>query len=192
MPRKYELRTRAETQAETRRRIVDATFRLHASIGPARTTVTKIAETAGVERLTVYKHFPEMSELFKACAAHGLGFYPLPQPELWRRAAGPEARLGAGLAETYGYYRRNEQMMRVILRDRDAGQPSGARFVGFMEEAATVLAEGWPETPAVRAAIGHAVDFQAWRSLAFKQGLDDELAVRLMLGLVKTSAAPPS
>jgi AcrR family transcriptional regulator len=188
VPRKYELKVRAERQVDTRRRIVEATVRLHSTIGPARTTVTKIAAEAGVERLTVYRHFPEMHQLFQACAAHGLSVHPLPRPESWLAAGEPLPRLRLGLSETYGYYRENEQMISVILRDREAGMPGGARFEEFMTVAADSLAAGWPEPECVRPALGHAVDFQAWRSLAIRQGVDDKRAVDLMTAFVKAAA----
>lgn len=192
MPRKYELRARAERQDETRLRIVDATFRLHATIGPARTTVSKIADAAGVERLTVYRHFPELADLFRACAAHGLGLHPLPEPESWRRFEQPEPRLRAALAETYAYYRAHARMVAVILRDREAGLAVGGRFLAYMETAAGVLAEAWPGGPEVRAALGHAVDFAAWRSLAIGQGLTDPQVIDLMTALVGAATRSPA
>lgn len=183
MPRKYELKARAEKQDETRRRIVDATFRLHATIGPAATTVAAIAEKAGVERLTVYRHFPDLGLLFQACAAHGLSLHPLPEPATWN------GDLGAGLDETYAYYRANQTMVATILRDREAGVATGARFVDYMERAAAAIAPAWPDTPEVRAAVAHAVDFQAWRSLAVRQGLSDAQVAHLMRSLVQSVAA---
>src|SRR3954469_20083307 len=81
--RKYELKKRAERQAETRRRIVEATEELHRTVGPARTTISEIAERAGVQRLTVYNHFPEERELFAACSAHFMAEVPPPSPRDW-------------------------------------------------------------------------------------------------------------
>jgi AcrR family transcriptional regulator len=187
VPRKYELRARAEQQEDTRRRIVDATFRLHASIGPARTTIAQIADTAGVERLTVYRHFPEMAMLSQACAAHGLTLYPLPRPAEWGTTGDREARLRLGLAQTYAYYRRNEQMMGVILGDREAGYAVGDRFVAYMADAAAALAADLPAVPLVRAAVGHAVDFSAWRSLS-RLGLPDGQIAGLMIVMIRAAA----
>ena len=70
MKRRYELKERARRQAETRQRIVDAAVELHTSVGPARTTISAIAERAGVERHTVYAHFPDEPTLFRACSTH--------------------------------------------------------------------------------------------------------------------------
>jgi AcrR family transcriptional regulator len=181
VPRKYELKARAEKQAETRRRIVDAAFSLHVTIGPAATTVAQIAATAGVERLTVYRHFPEQRQLFQACAAHGLTLHPLPDPARWN------GDLAVGLAESYAYYRANEQMMAAILRDREGGMQVGTRFADYMERAAASIAAGLPGRFKVRAAIAHVFDFNVWRSLA-RQGLDDGEAVELMTALVESAA----
>ncbi len=68
--RSYNLGQRASSQEETPRRIVDATVALHEEIGPRATTISAIAEKASVQRLTVYRHFPDETELFKACTSH--------------------------------------------------------------------------------------------------------------------------
>ena len=104
MPRKYELKERAERQAETRRRIVDAVVALHRQIGPARTTISAIAERAGVERLTVYRHFADESSLFAACSAHFATEVPPPDPALWSAIRQPRERLRAALLAFYAYY----------------------------------------------------------------------------------------
>jgi AcrR family transcriptional regulator len=80
MSRTYTLKRRAERQAETRRRIVEAAVDLHSSIGPARTTVSMIAERAGVQRHTFYAHFPDERSLFLACSGLTLERDPLPDP----------------------------------------------------------------------------------------------------------------
>ena len=93
MKRKYELKQRAQRQAETRQRIVEATVALHTSVGPARTTISAIAAGAGVERHTVYAHFPDEQTLFRACTAHWQAEHPLPDPAPWLELADPEERL---------------------------------------------------------------------------------------------------
>ena len=64
------MKRRAEQLEETRQRIVDATVALHEEVGPARTTVTAIAQRAGVSRPTVYNQFPDDRSLFAACSGH--------------------------------------------------------------------------------------------------------------------------
>ena len=117
MPRKYELRRRAERQEETRQRIVEATVALHETLGAARTTISDIAARAGVERATVYRHFPDERALLTACSGHYVARHPRPDPAPWIEIADPETRLRAALAEVYAYHRRTERMTDRAIRD---------------------------------------------------------------------------
>ena len=189
--RKYQLKRRAERQAETRHRIVAATVELHQTIGPARTTVAAIAEKAGVERLTFYRHFPDPGSLFEACAAHSFATDPLPAVEEWTTISDPRSRLRAALAASYAFYRAHEHLMTVIFRDREAGLPVGGGFLAYQDRAAKAVADAWPATPDVAAVIAHALDFHAWRSLAIRQGLADARVVELMSALVVAATRAP-
>src|SRR5581483_9137791 len=115
--RTYELKRRAERQQETRRRIVEAAVELHATLGPARTTVAAIAERAGVTRPTVYAHFPDARSLFQACSGHVRAAVPPPDPAAWRSISDPAARLETALRELYGYYERLEPLLENVQRD---------------------------------------------------------------------------
>ena len=99
--RKYQLHRRAESQEETRRKIVDAIVDLHEKLGPRATTVSAIAEKAGVQRLTVYRHFPDEVALFAACSSHWLGEHPLPDPAIWLAQPEWRARCRAAFAALY-------------------------------------------------------------------------------------------
>src|ERR671917_2473732 len=103
---KYELKKRAEKQEETRLRIVRATLELHESVGPALTTRSAIAESAGVTRPTVYSHFPDDLSLGKACSSLELSDNPLPDPRPWQEISDPEERLRSALTDLYSYFRR--------------------------------------------------------------------------------------
>jgi AcrR family transcriptional regulator len=190
--RKYELKRRAERQEETRRRITEATIELHGSVGPARTTISAIAEKAGVQRLTVYRHFPDERALFSACSGHWIAANPPPDPALWARIAEPEERLRNALAEVYAYYHRTEPMMNNIIRDapvKPVLREVAALRVQHWEWMRDVLAAGWRTRGKRRelllAAIGHALSFGTWRSLVREQGLDDEKAIELMVRMVR-------
>src|SRR4051812_50163291 len=76
--RRYELKARAEAQQATRARIAAAAAALHQEVGIASTTVADIARRAGVQRLTVYNHFPDLEALLPACSAHWLAEHPPP------------------------------------------------------------------------------------------------------------------
>src|SRR5437764_731523 len=103
--------------AETRRRIAAAAFELHSTLGPSLTTITAVAERAGVQRLTVYRHFPDEASLFRACMAHGMAADPPPEPDAWRAIPDPATRLPTVLAEVYARFRRHERLMGNVLRD---------------------------------------------------------------------------
>ncbi|MDQ6898797.1 MAG: TetR/AcrR family transcriptional regulator [Candidatus Dormibacteraeota bacterium] len=189
--RKYEQRRRAEKQAETRRRIVEATVMFHSTVGPARTTVANICREAGVQRATFYRHFPDEISLFKECRALGLGKNPLPDPSACATIADPVRRLRAGLAAAYAYYRQNEQAMAVMIRDSET-MPGGGGFFRFQDQLRDVLAVAWKARgkrhTRIAAACGHAADFQAWRSLARKQGLSDREVIEAMVAMVRAAA----
>src|SRR3954451_6117385 len=115
--RTYELKERARKQADTRRRIVEATVALHEEVGPAQTTVAEIARRAGVQRLTVYNHFPDEHMLFGACSAHFVERTPPPDPSVWATVSAPGARRRAALVDLHAWYRAGEPMLANVERD---------------------------------------------------------------------------
>jgi AcrR family transcriptional regulator len=191
MTRKYELKQRAQSQAETRQRIVEATVELHTSLGPARTTISAIAERAGVQRLTVYRHFPDERALFHACTRHSWAENPLPDPSAWAALGDPEERLRVGLGEIYAFFRANEELtanVRRDLPDMPVMREVAAPYAQHWEDIRAALERGWKTNGRRRrkllhAVIGHAVEFETWRSLARNQGLEDVEVVELMVGL---------
>ncbi len=197
MRRKYELKKRAEQLEQTRRRIVEAAVELHKTIGPARTTISAIAERAGIERKTFYRHFPDPEELFKACSTHYRALNPPPDTQAWLAIDDPQERLRNGLLQAYRYYRRNEPMMDNVLRDRELGLPVGEGFLHHRAAAKQALAQGFgadsrADTRSRRrldAALELALGFHVWQSLAHA-GLDDRQAVELTTALVRAALVP--
>lgn len=192
MARRYRLQRRAEQQAETRRRIVEATVALHQEVGPARTSISAIAARAGVERPTVYRHFPDERSLFSACTGHYNALNPLPDFESWRQVSDPKAQLRQALTELYAYHRRTEPMQERSRRDLQELPVMAeilAPLFAYVDKMQRLLASSWsPEpSPLVMAAVGHAISFETWRSLVRQQGLSDEEAVELMVCLVEGS-----
>jgi len=186
---------RAELQAATRQRIIEAVVALHREIGPARTTVTAIAERAGVERLTVYRHFADEGELFAACSAHFVAETGPPSPAAWSGTDDPAERMRAALLAFYGYYRRGEDMIANVRRDVP-GMPVLAAVIApwgaFVEMVRGDLADAWSAPPRARvriaAVIGHALRFETWQSLARLEGLGDGEVAELMIELVRRAA----
>ena len=194
---KYTLKRRAEQQEETRRRIVEAIVELHRTIGPAQTTIKAIAEKAGVERLTVYRHFPDDVALFKACAEHWSAGHPPPDLAAWVEIIDPAERLRHALTEVYAYYAETEAMLSNVLRDADLLPVLENQIAGyqqFLTIAQSILAQGWDagdqREPLISAALGLALHFDTWRSLVERQQLSTTEAVELMVGLIRTSATP--
>ena len=185
--RKYELKRRAERQAETRRRIVEATVALHTTLGPARTSISAVAERAGVQRHTVYDHFPTEGELFGACSAHWYARHPFPDSVEWAAIEDPEKRLCTALGEIYAWYEVVETEFALFVRDAPlvaAGTELMDVRAAAMARRAELLGRGWSRRKAVRAAIAHSLEFETWRSLVRRQGLTPAQAVAAMLRFV--------
>ena len=195
MSRKYELKRRAERQEETQRRIVDATVALHAEIGPARTTIKAIAERAGVERLTVYRHFPDEAALFGACGARFRELHPPPSPGEWAAIIEPVERLRRALSALYTFYSENQAMLLNSARDAEhlpALQEARAPFGQYLLAVNSILATGWDsptDSRSLNAALGHAIELTTWHSLVQRQRLPESEAVELLVRFVKSATA---
>jgi len=192
--RPYRKRKRAELEAETRRRITESAVELHGTLGPSRTSMSAVAEHAGVRRSTLYRHFADELEVFAACSAHWNEAHPVPDLGAWAVIEDPDRRLRVALDELYAFYRGGEGMLANLFRD-EAAMPTVAHYFGAFHEyiaaAAEVLMGGrglrGRARARVRAAVGHALDFSTWRSLARGQGLADDEAARLIYGLVEAA-----
>lgn len=191
--RKYELKKRAVQMGETRRRITEAAIELHGTLGPSRTTLSAVAERAGVERRTLYRHFPNEADLFAACSTDYFTANPWPDLGNWREIRDPQARLERALDELYAYYERTEPMFSNTLRDaevvefaRDAMAPLHA----YLEEAAEILIAGrnirGRRRQLVDGALHHALAFSTWQSLS-TNGIRRSDAVKLATALVEAA-----
>jgi AcrR family transcriptional regulator len=194
--RPYQLRKRAEAMEVTRRRITEAAVELHGSVGPARTTITAIADRAGVQRQTVYRHFPTDDDLYAACSQHFYEADPWPDPQGWRKIADPGERLAAALEELYAYYERTQAMWTNVLRDETLVAPVAAALMGFwsyLDAAADALTAGWSvrggRRRVLRAAARHAVDFRTWQSLARDGEVSRAAVVELTSAMVRRAGA---
>jgi AcrR family transcriptional regulator len=193
-PRTYQKKRRAEQEAETRQRIIEAMVDLHREVGPARTTISAIADRAGVERLTVYRHFPDERSMFEACTSHYATVVPQPDPARWEAVEGPAERLRAALLTFYEYYRGAEQMLVNATRDLPQLPALAAvlkprmKFVRLVRDD---LLQRWrvsgSERQRLTAVIGHALRFETWQSLARGEALDDAEAADLMVTLAKAT-----
>ena len=195
--RRYQLRKRADAVEATRRRITEAAMDLHGTVGPARTTMTAVAERAGVQRQTLYRHFANEEELLGACSAHFAALHPHPDIERWGAIADPSERLRVALHELYGWYEDTGSMWTTVLRDEtlvSALGPALEPLRTYLDEAARALATGWGVRGGRRAvllaAVRHVVDFQTWRSLVRDGDVSRAAAVELTSAMVTQAAGP--
>ncbi len=198
MARKYELKRRAESVEETRRRIVEAAMELHGTVGPARTTVSAIAERAGVQRQTYYRHFPEERELFAACSGLYEELHPAPDADGLLVVPAGLDRLRAGLTGLYGFYEETEAMLTNVFRDA-AHHETTAETAALRAEPLlalrAVLADGLvPEggSPRLEALLNLAIDFRTWQSLVRASGLSSAEAADLAVGLFGCVGSEPT
>jgi AcrR family transcriptional regulator len=190
--RPYRMKRRAELEEQTRRRITESAVALHEEFGPARTSISAIAQRAGVRRSTVYRHFPDEETLFAACSSHYRAANPPPDPRTWAAIDDPAARTETALRELYAFYGRTQDMYGSLLRDEPL-LPIVQRllrdFYGYLRTTQDALVAGrglrGRAAARTRAAIGHALAFPTWHSLIHEQGLAEDDAVALMCLLVE-------
>lgn len=194
MARKYEQTRRAEQQEATRRRIVEAAIELHGTEGPDHTTMSAIAERAGVQRNTLYRHFPDERAVFDACSAHYSLAHPMPDAAAWREIGDPGERLRHGLGELFDYWAETEPMIANVLRDAEVNPIVSEVFTRHglqpLLEMHAALLEAWPKkrrTADLEAALDLAMSFRTWQTLVRGRGLTSAAAADLMARMVASA-----
>jgi len=189
MKRTYTLKRRAEQQADTRRRIVEAAVELHSSIGPGLTTLSMVAERAGVQRHTLYAHFPDEKSLYLACSGLADERDPPPAAEPWRAIGAPGERLRVGLAAIYGWYERNASLAACVLRDAEyhalTREIAEMRWGPVMAAYAQVLGAGLSAKQQPMLAL--ALSFFTWRTLVRDGGLKTSAVADAMVRSIEAA-----
>lgn len=189
------MQRRREAMEATRDRIARAAFELHREVGPSQATISAVAERAGVERHTVYRHFPDMVQLIRACTEHGMRVTGLPHPDAWRTIADQFDRLRAALRAMYGYYRANEQLIANILRDLPVMPELAAGSSSYQDHLGQLwhsVLKPWAELRGgrgdrVRALASTALEFGTWQALTRRGGLTDRAAAEAMVNAVRSA-----
>jgi AcrR family transcriptional regulator len=197
--RPYRMRRRAELEEQTRRRITESAVALHRELGPARTSISAIAEHAGVRRSTVYRHFPDEDALFGACSSHWRAAHPRPDQDAWATIEDPAERTETALRALYAFYGGTQGMYASLLRDEPLVpivQRLMRDFHDYLRTIEDVLMAGrglhGRTARYTRAAVGHALAYPTWRSLTHEQGLTNDEPVALMCLLVESAAGARS
>ena len=189
MARSYTLKRRADQQAQTRQRIVEAAIDLHGTVGPAQTSLSMVAEKAGVQRNTLYAHFPDERSLLLACSAASFENDPPPDAGAWRSIPDRSERLRVGLAAVYGWYGGNAELLGCVLRDAEHYAPvrevSAFRYGPVIGGWHEVLGEGLSGTQ--RALLHLALSYHSWRALVREAGLSDGAAVDTLVRAIETA-----
>jgi AcrR family transcriptional regulator len=182
MSRPYTLKKRAEQQAETRRRIVEAAVDLHSTVGPSATTLSMIAEKAGVQRHTLYAHFPDERSIFMACSGLAHERDPSPTADAWRGISDRTERLTTALTDIYGWYERNASLLSNVMRDVE----QHPMVQEIQRTRVAPVRKGWHEVlgeklnARQRAMLHLALGFHTWRALVREAGLSQKAAVTAM------------
>ncbi len=187
MARSYTLKRRGEQQAETRKRIVEAAMALHAEVGPAQTSISMIAERAGVQRHTVYAHFADDRSLLMACSGLHEERDPLPDAAAFRSIGDRTERLRAGLKALYGWFERNQQLMASVMRDAEhhptVQEIVALRFGPPLAAINDALAEDLDTHQ--RTLLRVALSFFTWRTLTVEVGLGQKAAIKSMVQAIE-------
>jgi AcrR family transcriptional regulator len=195
--RRYKLKERARRQEETRRRITEATVALHEEVGPAATAISEIARRAGVQRVTVYKHFPDEGSLFAACSAHWTAAHPRPDLDAWREIDDPAQRTRTALRDLYAYYAENSQTLGHVTRDARAipalREVLDESIGPYLAEVADLLIKPWKLRGGRRdrlvAQLDLVLPFEGWQLLSRRTGGDARKAADLAAALVRAAAS---
>lgn len=192
--RSYVKKARQEKMEQTRARIVDAVVALHQEVGPSKTTIAAIAERAGVQRLTVYRHFPEESDLIAACSHRYSQLNPPPDPARWPSDGSPTDYAKIALEEIYDYYHCTAPMLTRVYRDApedpalmEVMSHFDAYFRQIADDLAARLAPN-AEKPLAQLAARHLVKFPTWQSLE-EEKADTTAKVQLAMNWLAAASA---
>jgi AcrR family transcriptional regulator len=180
--RPYVQTTRLQLQEQTRLRIVEALVELHQKVGPKNTTIAAVAKRAGVQRLTVYRHFEDESSMLQACSGHWATQNPPPHEDDWQTIENLHERVYAALLAINKYFSKTEAMLAKVYRDASEVEALGPIMKGFDDHFNNIannlalnLTNG--ETNDKLGSVArHLVRFSTWQSLSQENLSEEEIA----------------
>src|SRR5258708_35077865 len=179
-PRRYAMRNREESFAETNRRIVQAAIGLHAERGVLDTSWQEIAVRAGVSPVTVYRHFRSLNELIPACARTFVdSVAPLCEEDA--RAAfadlvAPHARLEVLIRDDCACYARGREWFHAAMRESDLVPELGAVVSAQQATLANLIRaalEDHDPSQELVSALQPVIHFPFWPALPQARGAAD-------------------
>jgi len=181
--RKYTKTRRAQQESQTRERIVEALVELHQELGPANTSVKAVAEKAGVQRLTVYRYFPDEVSMLQACSTHWWGLNPPPGIDQWANIENSADRCAAAFTAFYRYYHQTEDMWKKLYRD--VGEIESLKkimmqYENILDDIRDDLLAAWKakgkRKQQLSLTIRHCLAFSTWQSLKEAKLNDSQMA----------------
>jgi AcrR family transcriptional regulator len=184
-PRKYEMSQRARAAEDTRRRILEASLKLHSEKGFVATSWQDIAREADVAIGTVYFHFPTPDDLIPACSALGMTLIPLPSPDIFAGLRGRAQRTRRLVEELFAFYDKTQAPMSHTFAERHRVPAVGrlaAEIQAAIRELVTLALAGASASAVQRADA--LLDFRCWqamndRGLAHREAVDFATALVL-------------
>jgi CheY-like chemotaxis protein len=155
-----------------------------------------VAGPGGVQRPSVYAHFPDGPAIFRAGTAHWLHLNPLPDHERWTAIASFDDRVETAIRDVHAWWERTADDLIPVMADM--GRVAAmAEAIDFWRErtgdwvAAVLAGHGLRGRRRARteAALRHALALETWRSLTAPDGMTPSEAVRLLSGFVRQAAA---
>ncbi|WP_432144579.1 TetR/AcrR family transcriptional regulator [Streptomyces sp. bgisy084] len=160
------------TERARRQQLIDATIDLISTRGHPATSLSAIAEKAGLSKAAVLYHFSSKDNLTRAALEQVMEQFSAYVTERLARAAGPREAIVAYVRAMIGYQQANRRQVRVItemLLDDDGGTrlktPGSHDTHGRWQALADLLTEGQKagllrefDTRTVALAIGGAID----------------------------------
>lgn len=193
MKRPYVMRARADSVADTRRRILQAAFDLSGEMLSLEIVLADVAERAGVSVQTILRHFGSREALLEAMTAFG-------HAQIVAERATPAGDVPAAVRVIFSHYEaRGDAVLRFLAQELWDEQTRRVTERGRRTHRAWVQAVFAPQlagrAPADREALTDllvvATDVYTWKLLRRDKNLDRPTAERRVRRMIAALLAAP-